>query len=1731
MIYDINIPTFKNSFFYGYYIEDSKLNNKIKENVLSAKKPFYFIVDLIYLLVILYACVLFILNFYVFKDNNKTKNNYYLILVYIVLTIIYFLIFIITNFKKFVYKLVNYTNKLFKISSDNIDILIKLIKYSIICGISNLIIVLNFNNYFASNLSVNVNNYNIDYNSTNNTIFYNSTKYYSYNYVNTSNVNSSTFDYSNIYSINNTEILFNSNFVYIIVIYLLINLNEIFYNVIVVYSNSIALLLLIVFNKLSVIFVITIIYNFKLIEYEKICFLILLVLTTIIIIAIYILIFFIKNAYYFRYLAIYKNKLLETKELEFYKYLYSTCYTNVISYNIETDIKKLSFNYRYLNINNNNFINIHDINNFHKWGNDFINDDKNQSLITTINNKLKVYIRCNKYINNKTNLLNDKIKSSSNYNLINNQTTSNNNNTYLNTITDDFKSMNYNFNTLISKNKNKDSIYSQHNSNYELFNLGLYYNKNNINSNNKKCLKNYIFEIYLLINKNSDSYIENITFNINIIFYNLSEAISIENAKLENNLKSCLFNKIAHEIKTPLITISCELDNLSNSIKNYDKELNNKNYSLDLFTKSKHQSLNETINYKINKNFILSPVKKNSLKINFSKFKKKSKNTKTFTKIKSNDYCSANSESPNLFVFSEIASKNFKNEYSNKIAIKDTIRNIKYLSYYTMYLISDIIFFNSCNNKCTYNEKLSNYLSTESLSNNNLKYKITENENSNKTFSKKLIKIKFCKNIYNEIVKLNYSVLVSLIKYSTGNKSKILHKLEYDENVSKYVTDINPQIINQIMLNLVSNSVKFTKNGEIKIFCFLKDNIKEFRENITRVGNCFADYSNNNDKNFTYLNKCTYEYDKNKDIKFLIFGVKDSGIGMDKDLVNIFANAGSFYKNDYKNNFSDYNTNGSCLGLSLCIKLCEYINIDFLINSNKTNFYHGTIIYLVIPVTSKEESNNLKILFNTCSENFYNYKLKTIDNKNLNLFDTKEISKKFNTNCLNQKREVINKSKFNILKIHNKIKDENKCNIDKVITLFKDNNISISTPKKSKSSVNISPLLITSSNRPLIKNELLFKYSKKYIKSSKFKSKIFKNIDKKNFCSNFLSKNTKLYSKKIHNSFDKFFNEKAIEVKVNCMSFSKSKNFSSSSINSLNNVSQVSSSYDLDSSEKYIKNSNTSSINKNKDNFIYYSSDSNKENNLNINNNFNVDKMKINYDNYILKNTDDNISEDINDSDYYNKMDETYKHSILLNKNIDNKFYYIKNNSSSNDSNLEIKNINQDACNLNKIKDLDKKHLSPTNINKMDKHISIKKSYKNLNCYTILDTLKNNDYNILSKTNSKNSIIDMYDTLRISNNLNSSFYNLKKHLNTNSDKNYFYNNIKNNGEYNKMVKIIIPNNYSFNKKRDNYHYKSNKTIEKSLILSNNNTIKNEYLKNLSNSQKKIQNNFLTLNNLEDRTKIKSFTTFDSSIIINKLSTSNTFSNINKANNNKIISKQACNCNTQKNCQNYSHSNKISKNSIKTNKLFSKNSKTYYNLFVYNIYLNLKKYFNNNLILTTDKKTLILANQNNDNNSLLVNNIEGISYKKNIIMICDDSKIILNSLNKTLKSIDKIKENYDILRATDGSHLLSMFLKCQHLCENSDNNKKNNDFKQNPISVKLIITDENMEYINGSECIREIKMLYEKNKLKNLPKIMTLTAFEDDEIIFNLKKLGVDCVMHKPASKQKLIENFQHFNII
>ena len=49
---------------------------------------------------------------------------------------------------------------------------------------------------------------------------------------------------------------------------------------------------------------------------------------------------------------------------------------------------------------------------------------------------------------------------------------------------------------------------------------------------------------------------------------------------------------------------------------------------------------------------------------------------------------------------------------------------------------------------------------------------------------------------------------------------------------------------------------------------------------------------------------------------------------MDKDLVNIFANAGSFYKNDYKNNFSDYNTNGSCLGLSLCIKLCEYINID-----------------------------------------------------------------------------------------------------------------------------------------------------------------------------------------------------------------------------------------------------------------------------------------------------------------------------------------------------------------------------------------------------------------------------------------------------------------------------------------------------------------------------------------------------------------------------------------------------------------------------------------------------------------------------------------------------------------------------------------------------------------------------------------------------------------------------------
>ena len=67
------------------------------------------------------------------------------------------------------------------------------------------------------------------------------------------------------------------------------------------------------------------------------------------------------------------------------------------------------------------------------------------------------------------------------------------------------------------------------------------------------------------------------------------------------------------------------------------------------------------------------------------------------------------------------------------------------------------------------------------------------------------------------------------------------------------------------------------------------------------------------------------------------------------------------------------------------------------------------------------------------------------------------------------------------------------------------------------------------------------------------------------------------------------------------------------------------------------------------------------------------------------------------------------------------------------------------------------------------------------------------------------------------------------------------------------------------------------------------------------------------------------------------------------------------------------------------------------------------------------------------------------------------------------------------------------------------------------NIKLIITDENMDYFNGSEAIKFIKNF---EKLKNIDSlyIVSLSGNEDPNMKEYLKKCGATTCLDKPFSK-------------
>jgi len=141
----------------------------------------------------------------------------------------------------------------------------------------------------------------------------------------------------------------------------------------------------------------------------------------------------------------------------------------------------------------------------------------------------------------------------------------------------------------------------------------------------------------------------------------------------------------------------------------------------------------------------------------------------------------------------------------------------------------------------------------------------------------------------------------------------------------------------------------------------------------------------------------------------------------------------------------------------------------------------------------------------------------------------------------------------------------------------------------------------------------------------------------------------------------------------------------------------------------------------------------------------------------------------------------------------------------------------------------------------------------------------------------------------------------------------------------------------------------------------------------------------------------------------------------------------------------------------------------------------------------------------------------LTDNKKIILVVDDNKIIRESLknmiNKILEKSNKDGE-FRVKEGDDGSYFIRQIIKDQF-----DRNK-----------IKCVITDENMEFINGSYAVAILKELEKKNQIK--PVIYaSFTNHEEEAIKNNLRKNGIDFFIPKLCSEQLLLDFFVKNKII
>ena len=179
------------------------------------------------------------------------------------------------------------------------------------------------------------------------------------------------------------------------------------------------------------------------------------------------------------------------------------------------------------------------------------------------------------------------------------------------------------------------------------------------------------------------------------------------------------------------------------------------------------------------------------------------------------------------------------------------------------------------------------------------------------------------------------------------------------------------------------------------------------------------------------------------------------------------------------------------------------------------------------------------------------------------------------------------------------------------------------------------------------------------------------------------------------------------------------------------------------------------------------------------------------------------------------------------------------------------------------------------------------------------------------------------------------------------------------------------------------------------------------------------------------------------------------------------------------------------------------SQPYFNVCSQSDLSSIKTHNNLNSSIKTHKNPNLPIAINISRDTIDQNKITPKIYNKNLvsqqILIVDDCKYVLNSLSKIIK--DVLRENsseINVLQMNDGVETL------KYVYDNKSNNS----------SIILIISDENMEFINGSDTFIILKKLEKSYKIKPI-KLAIISSDINNEYY---EKIGIDKIIDKKYDK-------------